>query len=98
MLTQLTYSLLCLFVVVCLQREVHGLHGEGDVCHGPGGLFTELLCHKTSINGLRGKTHTNECGGGYGWVKVYPGRRECGRDTAEIPTSVDALGDRGRNN
>ena len=23
---------------------------------------------------------------------------ECGRDTAEIPTSVDALGDRGRNN
>ena len=41
---------------------------------------------------------TNECGGGYGWLKVYPGRRECGRDTAEIPTSVDALGDRGRNN
>ena len=41
---------------------------------------------------------TNECGGSYGWVKVYPGKRECGRDTAEIPTSVDALGDRGRNN
>ena len=45
---------------------------------------------------------TNECGGVYGWVKVYPGRRECGRecgrDTAEIPTSVEALGDRERNN
>ena len=31
-------------------------------------------------------------------AKGISGRRECGRDTAEIPISLDALGDRGRNN